>query len=73
MDSSDDVRTEELSSHVPGKKRFGSSIIYTLSHGIEIVTPLMPGQFLILATLANIGKSIGITAGALFLLSVCKS
>jgi hypothetical protein len=41
--------------------RFTSSLVYDLSAGVEILTPLFPKQFLLLATLANIGKSIGVT------------
>jgi glutamate N-acetyltransferase/amino-acid N-acetyltransferase len=44
---------------------FASSIVYNLSHALEIITPAFPSRFLMLATLANIGKSIGITTGAL--------
>mmetsp|Transcript_14306 Transcript_14306/g.24221 ORF Transcript_14306/g.24221 Transcript_14306/m.24221 type:complete len:605 (-) Transcript_14306:83-1897(-) len=41
--------------------RFVSSVIYDLSAGVEILTPLFPQYFLVLATLANVGKSIGVT------------
>jgi len=41
--------------------RFTSSLVYDASAGVEILTPLFPKQFLLLATLANIGKSIGVT------------
>eukprot|EP00976_Prorocentrum_cordatum_P009264 184788-Prorocentrum_minimum.AAC.1 len=41
--------------------RFISSVIYDMSAGVEIMTPLFPKQFLLLATCANIGKSIGVT------------
>jgi len=41
--------------------RFISSVVYDMSAGVEIMTPLFPKQFLLLATCANIGKSIGVT------------
>lgn len=48
--------------------RFTSSVVYDLSAAVEICTPLFPGQFLLLATLANVGKSIGITTA-----NVCRA
>ena len=41
--------------------RFTSSPFTTSSLAIEMITPLFPKKFLVLATLANIGKSVGIT------------
>ncbi|XP_078430557.1 root UVB sensitive protein (Protein of unknown function, DUF647) isoform X2 [Wolffia australiana] len=42
--------------------RFSSSILFSLSIGIELLTPLFPHQFLLLATLANVAKSISLAA-----------
>lgn len=41
--------------------RFTSSVVYDASSLIEMITPFFPKKFLVLATLANIGKSVGIT------------
>jgi len=41
--------------------RFTSSVVYDASSLIEMITPFFPKKFLLLATLANIGKSVGIT------------
>jgi len=41
--------------------RFTSSVVYDASSFIEIITPYFPKHFLPLATVANIGKSVGIT------------
>ena len=41
--------------------RFTSSVVYDASSFIEIITPYFPQHFLPLATVANIGKSVGIT------------
>ena len=43
--------------------RFSSSLVYTSAVFIETITPFFPKHFLTIATLANVGKSIGITAG----------
>eukprot|EP00898_Chlorokybus_atmophyticus_P000753 jgi/Chlat1/1679/Chrsp127S01915 len=42
------------------RSRFLAAIAYTGSEGLEIITPLFPGYFLPIATLANVGKSIGL-------------
>lgn len=42
--------------------RYCTSILFTLSMGIETVTPLFPKFFLPLAAVANVGKSIGFAA-----------
>lgn len=42
--------------------RFGTSVLFTASLGLETLTPLAPSHFLPLATLANVGKSIGLAA-----------
>ena len=41
--------------------RFTSSVVYDASSLIEMITPFFPKKFLLLATVANIGKSVGIT------------
>jgi hypothetical protein len=41
--------------------RYVTAAIFTLSVGLEMVTPLFPQYFLPIATLANVGKSIGLT------------
>ena len=41
--------------------RFTSSVVYDASSLVEMITPFFPKKFLVLATLANIGKSVGIT------------
>ena len=41
--------------------RFTSSVVYDASSLVEMITPFFPKKFLALATLANIGKSVGIT------------
>ena len=41
--------------------RFTSSVVYDASSLIEMLTPFYPSKFLLLATIANVGKSIGIT------------
>ncbi|CAA6657753.1 unnamed protein product [Spirodela intermedia] len=42
--------------------RFSTSILFSLSIGIELLTPLFPQKFLLLATLANVAKSISLAA-----------
>eukprot|EP00897_Mesotaenium_endlicherianum_P008588 jgi/Mesen1/7758/ME000408S06867 len=39
--------------------RLGTSCLFTVCLGLEMLTPLAPRHFLALATLANVGKSIG--------------
>ena len=41
--------------------RFTSSVVYDCSSLIEMLTPFYPKRFLLLATIANVGKSVGIT------------
>ena len=42
--------------------RFSSSILYNACTALEILTPMFPhSQFLLAATAANVGKSVGIT------------
>ncbi|GAQ91071.1 DUF647 domain containing protein [Klebsormidium nitens] len=43
------------------RMRYLTAAIFTLSVGLEMVTPLFPQYFLPIATLANVGKSIGLT------------
>jgi len=43
--------------------RFSSSLVYTCAVFIETITPFFPKHFLAIATVANVGKSIGITTG----------
>lgn len=40
--------------------RFVTSVLYCIALGLEYSTPLAPHAFLPLASLANIGKSIGL-------------
>ncbi|KAL2603170.1 hypothetical protein R1flu_017177 [Riccia fluitans] len=42
--------------------RFSTSVLFSLSLGLEILTPYFPGYFLFLATVANVGKSIALAA-----------
>jgi hypothetical protein len=41
--------------------RFTSSVVYDCASLIEMITPFYPSKFLLLATIANVGKSVGIT------------
>ena len=41
--------------------RFTSSVVYDCSSFVEMITPFFPRRFLLLATVANVGKSVGIT------------
>jgi glutamate N-acetyltransferase/amino-acid N-acetyltransferase len=41
--------------------RFTSSVVYDCASLVEMLTPFFPKRFLLLATVANIGKSVGIT------------
>ncbi|XP_050206266.1 protein root UVB sensitive 4 [Mercurialis annua] len=40
--------------------RFSTSVIFSLSIGLELLTPTFPQQFLLLATIANIAKQISL-------------
>ncbi|KAJ4843713.1 Protein root UVB sensitive 4 [Turnera subulata] len=40
--------------------RFSTSVMFSLSIGVELLTPLFPQHFLLLATLANIAKQISL-------------
>ncbi|KAK6152684.1 hypothetical protein DH2020_012323 [Rehmannia glutinosa] len=40
--------------------RFSTSVLFSLSIGIELLTPVFPKYFLLLATLANIAKQISL-------------
>ncbi|XP_058069210.1 protein root UVB sensitive 4-like isoform X4 [Magnolia sinica] len=42
--------------------RFSTSILFSLSIGVELLTPMFPQYFLLLATIANIAKSISLAA-----------
>ncbi|XP_058094207.1 protein root UVB sensitive 4-like isoform X2 [Magnolia sinica] len=42
--------------------RFSISILFSLSIGVELLTPMFPQYFLLLATIANILKSISLAA-----------
>ena len=41
--------------------RFTSSVVYDCASLVEMLTPFFPKRFLLLATVANVGKSVGIT------------
>lgn len=41
--------------------RFCSSIVYNVAHSLEFATAVFPHYFLPLATVANVGKSIGVS------------
>ena len=41
--------------------RFATSLLFTGSIALEYLTPLWPARFLLMASVANIGKSIGLT------------
>jgi len=41
--------------------RFSTSVLFTAAVSLEYMTPLMPRYFLPLASLANVGKSVGLT------------
>ncbi|CAI9777472.1 unnamed protein product [Fraxinus pennsylvanica] len=41
--------------------RFSTSVLFTLSIGVELLTPVFPEYFLLLATIANIGKKISLS------------
>ncbi|KAK6921518.1 Root UVB sensitive family [Dillenia turbinata] len=40
--------------------RFSTSVLFSLSIGIELLTPILPQYFLLLATVANIAKQISL-------------
>ncbi|KAL5557183.1 hypothetical protein UlMin_039419 [Ulmus minor] len=40
--------------------RFSTSVLFTLSIGVELLTPVFPQYFLLLATIANIAKQISL-------------
>ncbi|XP_077215211.1 protein root UVB sensitive 4-like isoform X2 [Tasmannia lanceolata] len=42
--------------------RFSTSVLFSLSIGVELLTPTFPQHFLLLATVANIAKSISLAA-----------
>ncbi|CAK9235372.1 unnamed protein product [Sphagnum troendelagicum] len=42
--------------------RFSTSVLFCVSLGLEMLTPVFPHHFLFLATLANMGKSISLAA-----------
>ncbi|CAM6119398.1 unnamed protein product [Calypogeia fissa] len=44
------------------KVRFSTSVLFTLSLGLEMLTAIFPNYFLLFATMANIGKSIALAA-----------
>ncbi len=41
--------------------RFSTSVLFTAAVSLEYLTPLVPRYFLPLASVANVGKSIGLT------------
>ena len=41
--------------------RFSTSVLFTASVSLEYLTPLLPHYFLPLASVANVGKSMGLT------------
>ncbi|KAJ7523319.1 hypothetical protein O6H91_18G046500 [Diphasiastrum complanatum] len=42
--------------------RFTTSMLFSISLGLEMLTPFFPHHFLLIATLANVGKSISFAA-----------
>lgn len=42
------------------RSRFRTSALFTASLGLDMLTPVFPSHFLLLAAAANIGKSIGL-------------
>ncbi|KAH9301488.1 hypothetical protein KI387_013071, partial [Taxus chinensis] len=44
------------------KVRFSTSVLFSLSVGVELLTPIFPQNFFLLATMANIAKSISLAA-----------
>lgn len=44
------------------KVRFSTSVLFSVSLGLEMLTPFFPNYFLLFATMANIGKSIALAA-----------
>lgn len=40
--------------------RFSTSLVYAVAVGLEFLTPLAPRYFLLLASVANVGKSVGL-------------
>eukprot|EP00249_Psilotum_nudum_P009162 c21745_g1_i1 orf=102-1685(-) len=44
------------------KIRFSTSVLYSMSLGLELLTPRFPEKFLLLAAIANIAKSISLAA-----------
>lgn len=40
--------------------RFSTSLVYACAVGLEFLTPLAPRYFLLLASIANVGKSVGL-------------
>ena len=41
--------------------RFITALLVSVCTLLEFITPMFPNQFLLLASLANVGKSIGLT------------
>ena len=41
--------------------RFMTAMLHSVCTILEFITPMFPNQFLLLASLANVGKSIGLT------------
>ena len=41
--------------------RWLTSLIFSSSIALEYLTPLLPRHFLLLASLSNVGKSVGVT------------
>lgn len=41
--------------------RFLTSVMFSLSIGVELLTPIFPAHFLLLATIANIAKQISLS------------
>lgn len=46
---------------VVSRSRVPCSTVYDASSFIEMITPFYPQRFLLLATIANVGKSVGVT------------
>ncbi|MCL7037845.1 hypothetical protein MKW94_004446, partial [Papaver nudicaule] len=52
--------------------RFSTSIMFTLSIGVELLTPVFPRYFLLLATMANIAKQISLAGYLATGLYICR-
>lgn len=63
MGSCPDTHTHSTRTHTAHtwqRFRYSTSVLYCIALGLEYLTPLVPKAFLPLASLANVGKSIGL-------------